>query len=219
MRAPLRNNLVMASSKRFHSGGQSREYAALVCASGTLWDPIIPELPGAEAFGGAIRHSVTSRSADEVQSRRVLVVGGGNSGADIACDVARTAASVSLSMRRGYWFVPKFIAGRPSDKFFRRRDGLPEWAHPPDAAALLKLLVGPHEAYGLETPDHPPFAAHPIMNTEVLHHMGHGRVCAGIAHGTTTTQKKHGIPAERMHSFFGASCRRASRRCFAEAFT
>lgn len=161
---------------RVRAGGRVREFAALVCASGTLWDPVVPELPGAQTFGGTIRHSVTYRSADEVTGKRVLVVGAGNSGVDIACDVARTAGSVSLSMRRGYWFVPKFIAGHPTDVFFRRRDGLPDWVHPPDVASLLKLLVGAPETYGLQTPDHPPFAAHPIMNSEVLHHMGHGRI-------------------------------------------
>jgi len=169
---------------RVRAGGETWDYTALVCASGTLWDPIAPELAGAETFGGTIRHSVTYRAADEVRGKRVLVVGAGNSGVDIACDAARVAASVSLSLRRGYWFVPKFIAGEPTDLFFRRRNGLPEWAHPPDTAALLKLLVGPPEAYGLPAPDHQPFASHPIMNSEVLHHMGHGRIrsCPAIEH-------------------------------------
>lgn len=161
---------------RVTAGGRTSDYAALVCASGTLWDPVMPELPGADAFGRTIRHSVTYRSADEVRGKRIVVVGAGNSGVDIACDAARVASSVSLSMRRGYWFVPKFIAGQPADLFFRRRNGLPDWAHPPDAAALLRLLVGSPDAYGLEEPDHPPFAAHPIMNSEVLHHIGHGRI-------------------------------------------
>lgn len=161
---------------RVRAGDRVRDYAALVCASGTLWDPFVPEFAGADTFGGTIRHAVTYRSANEVSGRRVLVIGAGNSGVDIACDVARTAASVSLSMRRGYWFVPKFIAGLPADIFFRRRDGLPDWVHPPDVASLLTFLAGAPEMYGLQTPDHPPFAAHPIMNSEVLYHMGHGRI-------------------------------------------
>lgn len=158
------------------AGGTTRRYSALICASGTLWDPVVPVLAGSEQFGGRLRHSVTYRSSDELRGKRVLIVGAGNSAVDIACDAARTASSVSLSMRRGYWFVPKFVAGEPSDIFFRRADALPHWASPPDAAALLRLLVGPPEAYGLPTPDHAPFASHPIMNSEVLHHMGHGRI-------------------------------------------
>lgn len=158
------------------AGGTTRRYSALICASGTLWDPVIPELAGAGQFGGRVRHSVTYRAADELRGKRVLIVGAGNSAVDIACDAARTARSVSLSMRRGYWFVPKFVAGEPFDTFIRRPDAFPQWASPPDAAALLRLLVGPPEAYGLPTPDHAPFASHPIMNSEVLHHIGHGRI-------------------------------------------
>ncbi len=158
------------------AGGTTRFYSALVCASGTLWDPVVPDLPGAARFPGTIRHSVTYRSADELRGKRVVIVGAGNSAVDIACDAARVARSVSLSMRRGYWFVPKFVGGEPSDIFFRRADALPSWMSPPDAAALLSLLVGPPQAYGLPTPDHAPFASHPIMNSEVLHHLGHGRI-------------------------------------------
>ncbi|MFK9175210.1 NAD(P)-binding domain-containing protein, partial [Escherichia coli] len=90
------------------------------CATGTLWEPVTPELAGAGAFGGTIRHSVTYRSPDELRNKRVLVVGAGNSAVDIACDAARSARSVSLSMRRGYWFVPKFIGGEPTDVVLRR---------------------------------------------------------------------------------------------------
>lgn len=154
--------------------GEVRDFEALICASGTLWDPIIPEIPG--SFSGKVRHSVTYRTAKEVAGKRVLVVGAGNSGVDIACDAARSAAKVLISLRRGYWFVPKFIRGVPTDIFLRSSEGLPSWAMPPDAASLLELLVGKPSAYGLPEPDHAPFASHPIMNSEVLHHIGHGRI-------------------------------------------
>ena len=166
------------SAWRVTVGGRTHAYHSLICASGTLWDPIIPQLAGAETFSGTIRHSVTYRSADEVRNKRILIVGAGNSGADIACDAARSAKSVSLSMRRGYWFVPKFIAGHPADVLLRSRGGLPDWIQPPDAASLLRFLVGSQESYGMEAPNYPPFSAHPIMNSEVLHHMGHGRIRA-----------------------------------------
>jgi len=163
---------------RVQAGGIERDYGALICASGSLWDPIIPAFEGADRFGGLIRHSVSYRSADEVRGKRVVVVGAGNSAVDIACDAARSAASVSLSLRRGYWFVPKFIGGRPTDSVIRDPQGLPDWARPPNTEALLELLVGRPESFGLPRPDHAPFASHPIMNTEVLHHLGHGRIKA-----------------------------------------
>lgn len=156
------------------ANGDVKNYEALVCASGTLWDPTIPKIPG--SFSGKIRHSVTYRTSDEVVGKRVLIVGAGNSGVDIACDAARSAKKVLISLRRGYWFVPKFIRGIPTDIFLRSQESLPSWATPPDAANLLELLVGKPTAYGLPEPDHAPFASHPIMNSEILHHIGHGRI-------------------------------------------
>lgn len=154
--------------------GSMRKFSALICASGTLCDPILPDIPG--SFTGTVRHSVSYRSSSEVAGKSVLVVGAGNSGVDIACDVARSARRVMLSMRRGYWVVPKFIRGKPTDVALRSRDALPDWVHPPDAAALLELLLGNPSAYGLPEPDHAPFTSHPIMNSDLLNHIGHGRI-------------------------------------------
>lgn len=184
--APVERAIRTERGWRVQVAGESGErfYTALICASGTLWDPICPTIPGAETFAGKIRHSVSYRSADELRGRRVLVVGAGNSGVDIVCDAARSALSASLSLRRGYWFLPKFIGGRPTDLFFRDRESMPGWANPPDAEALLTFLVGHPSRYGLPSPDHAPFASHPIMNSEVLHHIGHGRIRpqGGISH-------------------------------------
>ena len=176
LNTPVEHAMRTEGGWRVRAGGEDRDYAALVCASGTLWDPVVPVIPGSETFTGTIRHSVSYRSTDELRGKRVLVVGSGNSGIDIACDAARSARSVSLSLRRGYWFFPKFIGGCPTDLFFRDRQNLPDWVSPPDLEALLTLLLGHPTAYGLPTPDHAPLASHPIMNSDVLHHMGHGRI-------------------------------------------
>ncbi|HZW90078.1 MAG TPA: NAD(P)/FAD-dependent oxidoreductase, partial [Myxococcaceae bacterium] len=94
------------------STGEVRPYAALVCASGTNWYPVMPTYPG--VFAGEMRHTQTYRSADELRGKRVLIIGAGNSGCDIACDAARTAEKVFLSVRRGYHFIPKHIFGKPA---------------------------------------------------------------------------------------------------------
>lgn len=69
--------------------GERRRYRALICATGCNWDPNLPEIPG--HFSGEIRHAVSYRRAAEFQGKRVLIVGAGNSGADIACDAAANA--------------------------------------------------------------------------------------------------------------------------------
>ena len=93
------------------SDGTASEHDQVVAASGVQWDPIVPELP--DGYTGEVRHSVTYRSAEELKGRRVLVVGAGNSGCDIACDAARSADHAVLSVRRGYWFIPKHVFGIP----------------------------------------------------------------------------------------------------------
>lgn len=149
-------------------------YRAVVCASGSLSEPNMPEVPG--RLDGRVRHSTTYHSARELAGKRVLVVGAGNSGVDIACDAARVAERTLLSLRRGYWFFPKHIAGIPTDVVLSGGARLPEWLRPPSLDALLELVAGNPAQFGLASPEHPPLASHPIMNSEVLHHLGHGRI-------------------------------------------
>jgi cation diffusion facilitator CzcD-associated flavoprotein CzcO len=147
--------------------------SALVLATGSNWHPHLPDIPG--SFSGEIRHSFHYSDADEFRGRRVLVVGAGNSGVDIACDAARVADRAFLSVRRGYRFVPKYVFGTPADVFARQGPPIPAWLERRFFTFLLdRVLVGDLTRYGLPRPDHPILASHPIMNTEVLHHLGHG---------------------------------------------
>ncbi len=152
--------------------GEVRRYRGLVCANGMNWDPAMPDIPG--HFEGELRHAVTYRSGAELEGRRVLVVGGGNSGCDIACDAAQSARAAFLSLRRGYTFIPKHVFGLPADVFGARAGVLPlplrRWAF----QALLRLLNGDPARYGLPKPDHRIFESHPIVNSLVLHHLSHG---------------------------------------------
>lgn len=156
------------------AGRQTEEFDALIVCSGTLWDAKMPEFKG--QFDGTIRHSQTYRDPSEFAGKNVLIIGCGNSGVDIASDAARSAKSAFLSMRRGYWFLPKFIMGRPTDEFFRNRDSMPDWLTPPSLSAFLETVAGNPVDFGLPKPDHAPLASHPIMNNEVLQHIGHGRL-------------------------------------------
>ncbi|WP_380160624.1 flavin-containing monooxygenase [Kineococcus sp. R86509] len=154
--------------------GRRREYAGIVCCSGAQWFPVLPDLPG--EFAGELRHSNTYRSADEVRGRRVLVVGGGNSGCDIAVDAARTADRVLLSMRRGYWFIPKHVFGRPSDVFAAGGPHLPVRLQQKVFGWVLNLLNGRPERWGLQKPDHRLFETHPVLNSNLFLALQHGDV-------------------------------------------
>ncbi len=155
--------------------GEARHYRALCVATGTTWYPRVPQVPG--HFDGEIRHASTYRSPKEFEGKRVLIVGGGNSAADIACDAARSATTAFISLRRGYHFIPKFIFGQPADVFSHAGPSLPRWLEERLFGFLInRILVGDLTKLGLQKPDHPILRTHPILNTQLLHHLGHGDI-------------------------------------------
>ncbi len=158
------------------AGGEERSYRGLVCANGMTWDPHMPEIPG--RFDGEMRHAVSYRSAAEFRGKRVLIVGGGNTACDIACDAAQSAEAAVISLRRGYSFIPKHIFGVPADVFAQLTPKLPMRLRQWSFGLLLRLLVGDLRRYGLPRPDHRIFESHPILNTKVLDHLRDGRLTA-----------------------------------------
>lgn len=156
--------------------GETRRYRGVVCAVGHNWDPVIPSYTG--RFAGREYHSFDYRSLSELAGKRVLIVGGGNSGCDIACDAAAVASKAFISLRRGYYFLPKHIFGQATDAFFRSGPHLPAWLAQPLLAGLLRLLVGDLRRYGLPKPDHKVLESHPIVNSQLLHYLAHGDITA-----------------------------------------
>ncbi|MGE3342976.1 MAG: flavin-containing monooxygenase [Vicinamibacterales bacterium] len=155
------------------SDGSRRSWDALVVATGVTWHPNQPQVPG--TFDGEQMHAFYFKSPDVFRGKRVLIVGGGNSAADIACEAARTASRAFISMRRGYYFVPKYIFGRPTDVFAHSGPSLPPWLEEKVFGFLMNhLVVGDLTTFGLPRPDHPILRSHPILNSQVLHYLGHG---------------------------------------------
>jgi hypothetical protein len=106
----------------------------------------------------------------------VLVLGGGNSACDIAVETSRVAAFTAISLRRGYYFVPKFLFGIPSDVLHARFEWVPRPLRARALRGLLRLLVGDFARYGLPRPDHEFLASHPVVNSELLYFVRHGRI-------------------------------------------
>ncbi|MET8543718.1 NAD(P)-binding domain-containing protein [Kitasatospora sp. NPDC004799] len=91
---------------------------AVLVANGELWQPRLPaRLPGPQAPVRVLA-SPDYRGPAEFAGQRVLVVGGGVSGADIAADLAGTAARVDWSVRRRQLFLPRTLGGRYNDALF-----------------------------------------------------------------------------------------------------
>lgn len=154
------------------SHGEVVQSRYLVCANGVTWEPNVVTWEG--EFAGEVRHSVTYRSMDEFRGKRVLVVGAGNSGVDIACDASFAAEQAFLSVRRGYHFMPKHIMGKPSDVFSKESPPLPFVVQQRVFSWMLTFINGDMTRYGLPKPDHKIFETHPILNTQILHYLGHG---------------------------------------------
>lgn len=153
--------------------GTTREdiFAGLIIANGTLSEPNMPTFRG--SFAGELIHSSAYRSPPQLAGKRVLIVGAGNSGCDIAVDAVHHAQSVDLSVRRGYHFVPKYVFGKPADTI-GGAIRLPMWLKRRVDGTILRWFTGDPQRYGFPEPDHALYESHPIVNSLVLFHAGHG---------------------------------------------
>lgn len=158
------------------SSGDTRRYRGVILANGHLWDCHFPEFPG--AFDGEVLHSKQYKTPDVLKGKRVLVVGAGNSGCDIAVEAALYAEKTFQSTRRGYYYIPKFVFGIPVDKFgetaYRLR--VPLRIRQVMNGLLLKFYWGSPTSYGLPKPDHRILESHPIVNSQLLYFVRHGDI-------------------------------------------
>jgi cation diffusion facilitator CzcD-associated flavoprotein CzcO len=151
-----------------------RLYRGVVIASGHHDVPRMPTYPG--AFSGEIMHSRSYKSPKQLRDKRVLVVGCGNSAADIVSDAVHGGSQVFLSIRRGYWFVPKFILGFPTGDIISYAEMVPmprllrRWLF----QSVLWLVQGPPSRYRLPDPDYSIDQAHPTMTDEIPRLVAHG---------------------------------------------
>ncbi|WP_347125239.1 NAD(P)-binding domain-containing protein [Microbacterium sp. SY138] len=152
-------------------GDETHWYAGVVLANGTLAEPNIPAFPG--EFTGELLHTHAYKSPEQLKDRRVLLIGAGNSGCDIAVDAVHHAVSVDMSVRRGYYFVPRYLFGRPSDTLNQGRP-LPARIKQAIDSRVLRAFTGDPVRFGFPKPDYRIYESHPIVNTMVLNHLGQG---------------------------------------------
>jgi indole-3-pyruvate monooxygenase len=106
------------------SGGSYRA-RVLVMATGIYANPVRPHVAGMDQFAGRVLHSAEYRNAEPFAGQRILVVGAGNSGAEIAVDLASRAAHVAVSIRNGVNIVPLELLGVPIQRWAILVAGLP----------------------------------------------------------------------------------------------
>ncbi|MFF0745862.1 flavin-containing monooxygenase [Streptomyces sp. NPDC004111] len=156
--------------------GSRRRYRGVVVATGHHWDPKYPAYPG--DFAGTVLHSAHYRTPEVFLGRRVLVVGGGNSGSDIAVEAARTAARTLHSTRHGCHYLPKFFCGLPTDEITgaleRRR--APRWLQRAVRGAMSRLVFGDPARLALPRPAHRTGQGRTVLNSEIVHQVANGAV-------------------------------------------
>ncbi len=131
------------------------EAEAVIVATGYNGAPFIPDWPGRDAFAGELIHSSQYRNPTPFRGRDVLVVGAGNSGAEIATDVADGGASRSrLSVRTPPQIVRRATAGIPAQLIgIGIRKLPPDWVDP-FSIAQRKLSIPDLTEHGLPRPPH-----------------------------------------------------------------
>ncbi len=120
---PLRTGAAATGLRRSNAGwtvetnATPYESLAVVVATGIMSSPVTPDFPGAGPYPGLVFHSTEYRRPDERLGRSTLVVGIGNSAAEIASELANAAMDVTLSVRSGANVIPRSIWGIPSQYF------------------------------------------------------------------------------------------------------
>jgi cation diffusion facilitator CzcD-associated flavoprotein CzcO len=122
----------------------------VVIATGQYRQPVTPAWPGLELFKGRLLHSHDYRNAAPFVGQRVLVVGVGNSGAEIATDLAKGgAASVAVSVRTPPVIVPRDPFGLPVQRTSVLLSHLPAFVANRMGRATSRLALGNLSRYGL----------------------------------------------------------------------
>lgn len=159
--------------------GETRRFDLLVVANGHHWDPRTADFPG--EFIGETMHShhyIDPTEPLDLKGKRVLVVGLGNSAADIAVELSGRSLqnTVTLSTRSSAWIVPKYVGGLPADKYFVTSPHIPlHWQR--WVLQKMQFATGSNpELYGLPKPNHKFFEAHPTQSVELPLRLGSGDI-------------------------------------------
>src|SRR5262249_37147283 len=141
---------------------------AIVVATGQYRVPILPQWPGRQSYHGELKHSAHYTTGAPYRGKRVLVVGLGNSGAEIATDlVEQGAAHVALSVRTPAPIVSRDPLGIPVQRVSVLMSFLPPSIADRVARLASRLVLGDLTRYGLAAPAWMPYSAHRVPVIDV----------------------------------------------------
>jgi cation diffusion facilitator CzcD-associated flavoprotein CzcO len=121
----------------------------VVVATGIADAPYRPSWPGSDIYSGAVAHSSNYRNPEAYSGRRVLVIGFGNSGGEIALDLANSGVDVTLAVRSPVQIIPRDLLGFPILSWAILYRRLPARLVDFINAPVLRLALGDFEKLGL----------------------------------------------------------------------
>ena len=155
----------------------------VVVATGYNNRPLMPDWPGRDGFGGELVHASDYRNAEPFRGRDVLVVGAGNTGAEIAVDLVEGGARrVRMAIRTPPHRVLRESNGLPTQATGVVMRRVPTRIGDPIAAAVGRLTVGDLTPYGIRKPDRGLYTravkeqAIPIIDVGLIEQLKAGKV-------------------------------------------
>jgi cation diffusion facilitator CzcD-associated flavoprotein CzcO len=143
--------LVYCENHRWKVQTQDTLYQAsnIVIATGNTQEPVIPTWRGQDLFKGKILHSSQYKNGGPFKNQKVLVVGFGNSGGEIAVDLWENGAKPGISVRGAVNVIPRDLFGLPILSIGILQSKWP--ANVADAinALILHFAIGDITKYGL----------------------------------------------------------------------
>jgi dimethylaniline monooxygenase (N-oxide forming) len=151
----------------------AEDFDAVVIASGHQAAPAHP--PYAADFTGEYRHSFSYREPAPFAGQRVLVVGVGNSGLDIAADVCTVASRCLVAVRSPVLIMPRMLCGVPTSRLLARlnKPWMPWLVQRTWMRTLSWIAHGSMEQWGLRAPR---TRTHPAGHPTFMAHVAYGRI-------------------------------------------
>ena len=159
--------------------GETWRGRVVVMATGQFGVPMVPNWPGLDEYQGSFLHTARYRTGREHAGQRVLVIGVGNSGAEIAADLAEQGASfVAISIRTPPPIVPRDLLGIPVQVLGIMMSRLPPRLADQAGYALARITIGDLTRYGLGRPAWLPFTSRriPVIDVGFVKEVKNGRI-------------------------------------------
>ena len=148
----------------------------LVIAAGCNQEPIFPSWPGQDSFKGTIFHSSQYKNGEPFKGKKVLVVGFGNSGGEIAIDLWEHGAQVSLAVRNAVNVIPRELFGIPVLSIGILLSKLSPRVADAINAPILRIAIGDITKYGLRKLSYGPLTHIPLIDIGTLDLIKNGQV-------------------------------------------